>query len=97
MTHPAVQAHEHGTLLHVKIVPGSSKTIVVGLYGDKLKIKVAAPPEKGQANQCLCTYLARHLGLKKQEISIISGQTQPVKLIHIAGLSPAQVLEILLP
>jgi uncharacterized protein (TIGR00251 family) len=57
-----------------------------------LKIKVTAPPEKGKANQCLIKFLAEYLEVKKNVISIISGQTNPVKHIQILGISKDTLL-----
>ena len=74
-----------------KIVPGSSRTAVVGLLENMVKIKVAAPPEKGKANQCLIAFLAKQLGLKKNAICIVSGQSNPVKHVRITGI-PAEIL-----
>ena len=71
----------------VKVVPASSKTAFAGVLGDMLKIKVAAPAEKGKANQCLINFFAKMLEIKKNKISIIAGQTNPVKQITIDGLS----------
>jgi len=76
-----------------KIVPGSSRTTVVGLLDEMLKVKVAAPPEKGKANQCLIAFLAKQLGVKKKAISIVAGQTSPVKHVQIVGISPSTLLE----
>ena len=76
-----------------KIVPGSSRTAVVGLLDGMLKVKVAAPPEKGKANQCLIAFLAGQLGVKKNAISIVTGQTNPVKHMQIVGISSGTLLE----
>jgi len=70
-----------------KIVPGSSKTAVVGILDGMVKVKVAAPPEKGKANQCLVAFLAKRLGIRKNAIEIVTGQTNPVKHIRIANVS----------
>ena len=77
----------------VKVVPGSSRTALAGVLGDLLKIKVAAPPEKGKANKCLIEFLAKQLGVKKNQISIVAGQTNPVKTVQVAGISIEALLE----
>ncbi len=76
-----------------KIVPGSSRTAVVGLLESMVKIKVAAPPEKGKANQNLIAFLAKRLGVRKNDIQIVAGQTNPVKHVQIVGVSPETLLE----
>jgi hypothetical protein len=76
-----------GVMLTVKAVPGSSRTEIGGLQGPMLKIKVAAPPEKGKANKALLEFLAGKLKLKKSAVQIQSGQTSCVKQIVIRGVS----------
>ncbi|MFA5251956.1 MAG: DUF167 domain-containing protein [Phycisphaerae bacterium] len=76
-----------GVIFPAKIVPGSSRTCICGLLGGMLKIKISAPPEKGKANQSLIEFLAETLGVKKNAISIISGQTNPVKQVQVLGVS----------
>ena len=76
----------------VKVVPGSSRTDLSGILGGMVKIKVAAPAEKGKANRCLVDFLAGKLGVKKSAVSIIAGQTNPVKQVRISGMS-AETLE----
>lgn len=77
----------------VKVVPGSSVTALAGVLGDLLKIKVAAPPEKGKANKNLIEFLSKQLGIKRNQISILSGQINPVKKIKITGISTETLLE----
>ena len=76
-----------GVVFQVKVVPGSSKTAVAGQLNGMLKIKVAAAPEKGKANQCLIRFLSETLGVKKNAVSIISCRTNPIKQVHISGES----------
>jgi uncharacterized protein (TIGR00251 family) len=71
----------------VKVVPGSSKTALCGIYDRMLKVKVAAAPEKGKANKCLVEFLANLLAVKKNAVAIVSGQTSAVKQIQINGVS----------
>ncbi len=93
ISRPAIQEDATGVVFAAKIVPGSSRTVVAGTLEDMIKIRVAAPPEKGKANQCLITFLARQLGVKKNAVEILAGQTNPVKHVRIAGISAAQLLE----
>ena len=88
-----IQEDERGVVLVAKIVPGSSKTALAGLLAGMIKFKVAAPPEKGKANQCLIAFLARQLGVRKNDIQIVSGQTNPVKHVRIEGLSAPTCLK----
>jgi uncharacterized protein (TIGR00251 family) len=87
---------EQGVEIRVKVVPGSSRTQITGILGEMLKIKVAAPPEKGKANQSLIAFLAKLLGLKKNDIEIVSGKTNPVKVLRISGTDPVMVKSLLI-
>ncbi len=81
---------EHGTFreLQVKVIPKSSKSEVVGVLGDgTLKVKVAAAPEKGRANEELRAILARHFGVPARDVEIVSGETSQRKRVRIKGLS----------
>lgn len=87
-----IQEVDGGVVLGVKVAPGSSKTVITGTLGGMLKIKIAAAPEKGKANQCLVEFLAKQLGVKKNSISIIRGKTSPVKSIKVPGISAERLL-----
>jgi len=93
MTRPTIQENSGGVLFTAKVVPGSSRTTVAGVLEDMVKVRVAAAPEKGKANQCLVTFLAKQLGVRKGDVEIVSGQTQPVKQVRVTGISAAEFLE----
>jgi uncharacterized protein len=76
-----------GIKFFAKIVPGSSKTAISGILNGMLKVKIAAPPEKGKANKCLLEFLAKQFGIKKNAMVIISGLTSAIKQIQINGVS----------
>lgn len=76
---------ENGILVTIKVVPGSSRTEIVGCQAQMLKIKIAAPPEKGKANKALAEFLAEKLNLKKADVEIISGHTGSIKHVFLAG------------
>lgn len=88
-----IEEVEGKVVFTAKIVPGSSKTCLAGLLESMIKVKVAAPPEKGKANKCLIDYLSRLLGVRKNAISIVSGQTSPVKQVSVTGISAPELLD----
>jgi uncharacterized protein (TIGR00251 family) len=77
-----------GYLLKLHVVPGARKTAVAGLHGERLKVKVAAPPEKGRANDELLEFLARSLKVPRQAVHLTSGATSRAKVVAIDDLSP---------
>jgi uncharacterized protein (TIGR00251 family) len=88
-----IQQTSNSVVFSVKVVPRSSKTAMAGVLGGMLKVKLAAAPEKGKANQSLIEFLADTLGVRKNAIKIISGQTSPVKKIEVAGISTEILLD----
>ena len=84
-------ADDKGVMLRLHIQPGAKKTEVVGLHGEALKIRLAAPPVDGKANACLIAFLAERLGVAKTALSLVSGDTSRAKRVHIDGADPAVV------
>lgn len=70
-------------LLAVKAVPGSTRTRVVGALGDRLKITVAAAPEKGKANAAIAELLAGLCGLPARAVSVERGESSPLKTVRL--------------
>ena len=81
--------------LKVKVVPGSSRDAIVGWLGEALKVKVAAPPEKGRANEAVIALLADKLGLDPAQIRLISGHTSAAKVLELDGLDEARLRVLL--
>jgi len=73
----------------LKVVPGASRSKIVGVLGDALKVQVAAPPEKGKANAAVIELISATLGVASRQLEIIRGHAQPRKIIRVAGLSAA--------
>lgn len=71
------------TKIQIKVVPGSSKDEVVGPYGEGLKLRVTAAPEKGKANTAVIRLLAEHFGVKQTQIQIVAGASSPRKVVEI--------------
>lgn len=79
-------------IVKVKIVPGSSKNKIIGVYNESLKITITAPPVEGKANKKCIAYLAKYFDVAKSKIEIISGQISKNKLIKIYDISPKEFL-----
>ena len=81
-----------GAAITVKVTPRARKTGVDGLMADgTIKIRVAAPPVDGAANERLIEFLAEVLELPKGQIEIIAGAASERKLISLVGISPEAV------
>lgn len=76
-----------GVRIAIKAVPGASQDQIAGPLGDRLKIRISAPPEGGKANKAICKLLASKLGLKQKDVQVISGATNREKVIHAAGIN----------
>ena len=84
------------TTLTLHIQPGAKKTEVIGLHGDALKIRLAAPPVDGKANAALIAFVADRLGLSKSSVCLKSGQTSRRKVLELMA-APSDTVQRLLP
>ena len=85
---PFFSPTRQGYILRLTVVPGAQRTQVVGLHGDRLKVRLAAPPEKGAANQELIAFLARALGLPKSSLKLTLGAQSRTKVVTVCDPSP---------
>jgi hypothetical protein len=70
--------------LRVKVIPRSAKSEIVGKMADgTLKVKIAAPPEHGKANEALCDFLAAHFGVRRGGVTIVSGHSSALKVVRV--------------
>ena len=85
---------KEGWLIAVHAQPGAKKSAVAGLHGDALKVRVAAPPVEGKANDALTAFVAKALGLPRRAVSIVKGESSREKLLLITDTSanPARLL-----
>lgn len=72
--------------------PGAKRDAVVGLYGDRLKIALTAPPVDGKANAALTKFLAKKLGIAKSAVLLTSGDTSRDKRFRLIGVDKAKIL-----
>lgn len=79
------QTHSIRLTLHVQ--PGAKKTEIAGEHGDALKIRLAAPPVDGKANQALLSYLAERFDVPQRQVVLKQGETSRRKVVEIGGSS----------
>ena len=86
-----IKTVESGVLLFIKVTPKSSSTAFAGKEDGYFKIRLAAAPEKGKANQALLDFLSKNLKIKKAQLSITHGLQGRKKHILIYGVSACEV------
>jgi len=78
-------------VLSLHIQPGARKTEIAGLHGEALKIRLAAPPVDGKANECLIGFLAERLGIARSKVELVGGATSRAKRVRVEGVDAASV------
>jgi uncharacterized protein (TIGR00251 family) len=75
-------------IFQVRVVPRASRSEIVGEHDGAVRVRVAAPPVDGAANEELIRLLARKLGVSRRAISIIGGHSSKLKQLCVTGASP---------
>ena len=82
---------EGSTKLTLRVAPGATRNGVVGRHGTAWKVRVAAPPEGGKANDALLRLLADTLRVPRRDVEIVSGHGAREKIVALAGIGRAEV------
>jgi uncharacterized protein (TIGR00251 family) len=85
----------NGVTLRLKVQPRASRTEIVGEHAGAIKIKVAAPPVDGKANEECRRFLAKLLKVGATSIEIIAGDSSRDKVIRVSNVTAQRVLEAL--
>ena len=80
------------TTLSIYVQPRAARTEVAGQHGEAIKIRVAAPPVDGAANEELVRFLAERLGTPRSAVTIVSGATSRTKRVRISGMTDAEAI-----
>jgi uncharacterized protein (TIGR00251 family) len=86
-----LQEAEGSVTFRVRVAPRASKSAAAGEHDGALKVRVAAPPVDGAANEELARFLARALGVPGSAVEIVSGLASRGKLVRVRGATAAQV------
>ena len=84
-----------GVRIVVKVQPRARKTELAGKIGDAYKLRLAAPPVDGKANDACVRFLAERFGVAQSAVRIVQGLSSRMKVIEIDGADPAEVERIL--
>jgi len=79
-----LRPHAHGVLLHVSVMPNAKRTEVDGLHDGALRVRLAAPPIEGRANEALVAWLAKSLGVRRRDVELLRGESSRRKQVAIA-------------
>jgi len=81
----------NGTRLRLRVSPGATRAGVVGRHGEGWKIRVAAPPEGGRANDDVVRLLADTLSVSRDAVTLVSGHGGRDKVVELTGIDPDRV------
>jgi uncharacterized protein (TIGR00251 family) len=86
---------EGGALVFaVRVVPRASKSAAAGEHVGALRVRVAAPPVGGAANEELARFLARALGVAARDVEILSGHASKSKRVRVRGARAEDLLRL---
>jgi len=87
MTKAVKQAEQNNhRVITVHVVPRASSSEVVGEHNGALRVRIAAPPVDGAANEELIRLLAKKFAVSKSDVSVLSGRTGRIKQVRIDNL-----------
>lgn len=81
----AVRGKDGAVQLWLRVQPGASRSRLVGMHGERLKVALQAPPVDGKANDELIRYLAEILDLPRARLELASGASSRDKRVDVAA------------
>lgn len=69
--------------------PGAKRSEFAGRHGERIKLRLAAPPVEGKANAALIEFLAEYFGVPRRNVTIVSGVKSRSKRVSIEGAPEA--------
>jgi uncharacterized protein YggU (UPF0235/DUF167 family) len=78
--------------LSVRVTPRAGRDSIDAFdTSGVLRVRVAAAPADGAANEAVRRLLARRLGIAPSRVTIVAGASSRTKTVEIAGLDSAAV------
>jgi uncharacterized protein (TIGR00251 family) len=82
-----LRAVDDGIEFLVRAQPKASRTAIVGLHGERLKVTVTAAPADGKANRAIIERLADAFDVRRADVEIVAGHASRDKTVRIRGLA----------
>lgn len=92
-----VRDDKDGSILTVHVQPDAARTECVGIHGDALKIRLAARPLHGAANEELIRFIAERCAVPRANVRLRAGATGRRKRLSVKGLTAESLLARLMP
>ena len=92
-----VQDSKNGAVLTVHVQPNATRTECVGIHGDALKIRVAARPLNGAANEALIQFIAAQCAVPQSRVAIQAGVEGRRKRLCVKGITAEMVWVRVMP
>ncbi len=89
---PPIDPTATGVRLTLHVQPRAAQTACAGRHGDAIKVRLAAPPVDGAANDALLRFLAERLGVARGAVALRAGATSRRKVVEVVGLNVDTVL-----
>jgi uncharacterized protein (TIGR00251 family) len=80
--------------LHVQ--PRARRTEVAGLHGDAIRVRLAAAPVDGAANDELVRFLAERFGVPRRAVRLVAGAGARRKVVEVDGIAADEAMRVLL-
>lgn len=82
-----LQQHGDDVWLQVHVQPGAKHTVWAGEYGERIKIRLNAPPVEGRANVALTVWLAQQFGCATRDVVVLRGELSRIKTVCFTGMA----------
>jgi uncharacterized protein (TIGR00251 family) len=90
-----ISSHREGVVINLVVQPRSSRSEIVGVERDALRVRVTAPPVDGSANTAVAELLCTRLGVPKSSVVILSGASSRHKRVLVRDLDRDVVAALL--
>lgn len=82
-----LKQNDKGVIIVVRIVPNSSKNLVMGYCDEYIKIKISSPPIENKANKKLIEYLSEIFDIPKSSVNFVFGEKSKIKRLLLSNVT----------